>query len=338
MIFLKRITIAISFLFFCQNVNGQKEFLVKSEFGAVKKLTINNDDPNRMPRWTSVFLAPGFFVTNDGAVTGKYTFGYRFSDRLQLDTKFIIPYGKGSDFAIVYAKKKLQDKSKMTLDLNARIDFELISKLRTKIRSTKIGGVYTTAYMAKIPITAKVGLGLTGGINYSRAPIVEVFYYKDYPSSPSNWNGYTGEHYMMNQAQTTLLGGVYFAKQVSYSVTFEENTYNYNGCLKTYFLLGACLKSNIDTYEWLRDSSYDTKGSLTELSDEVENDLLKTVKRMHWRAGIDYFVFRPNAVLMKYYNVGVEFGINSYYQAERMTSPKGFITAHLGYAIAKKLN
>ncbi|MFM1998389.1 MAG: hypothetical protein RL204_336 [Bacteroidota bacterium] len=335
---LKPIAAAISMFFFFNDINAQTELLVKSEYGAVKKLTINNDDPERMPKWTSVFLAPGFFVTNDGAVTGKYTFGYRFSDKVQLDTKFIVPYGKGSDFAIAYSKNKLKEISKMTLDLNARIDYELISKLKTKIRNTKIGGVYTTAYMAKIPRIVKVGLGFTGGINYSRTPIVEVFYYKDYPSTPSNWNSFTGEHYMLNQAQTTLLGGIYFTKQQSYSVTFEENTFNYNGCLKTYFLLGACLKSSIDTYEWKRASSYDNDGTMTKLSYDSVDGLLKTVKRMHWRAGIDYLVFRPNAVLMKYYNVGVEFGVNSYYQAERKSSPKGFISAHIGYAIGKKLN
>jgi len=278
---LKTVAGAITMFFFFNDISAQTELLVKSEFGAVKKLIINNDDPNRMPRWTSVFLAPGFFVTNDGAVTGKYTFGYRFSDKVHLDTKFIVPYGKGSDFAIAYAKKKLQAEAKMTLDLNARVDYELISSLKTKIRNTQIAGVYTNAYVAKIPRTVKVGLGLTGGINFSRAPIIEVFYNKDYQSTPAYPFGYNGEHYMMNQSQTTLLGGVYFSKQQSYSVTFEGNTFNYNGCFKMYFLMGACLKSNIDTYEWLRGYSSDTSGKLSELSDESENDLLKYVNKLH---------------------------------------------------------
>ncbi len=313
------------------SLNAQIKYKFNFEDGSEKTITMDYDDPTRMPLWnvnTSFCL---FLVGNRGMASYRIQPEYRINDKMMIDASFCAPFKKSADESM----SSNPEEQKLTMNLSGLFHYSLITSISGKKKKTAVDygrskgpGGGEAVYSAEIPRNIARTLVAMGGLNFFQQNLGSIGLKETQVVANKNY-------YTPNESFFSLCaGGSYYINQSYQLTTSGGSTRAYWRYFRAYGYLTYAIVSDMQTR--MSTGSF-SNGDL--LSSDVETGFEKPeLTRTGYRYGFEWHLAMMNS--SKSLVIGFEIAQLPYFTFYNI-QPKihnNYAMIHIGMGIGQKVN
>jgi hypothetical protein len=307
-------------------MNAQVTYDIQFDDGSQKRVTMDYDDPENLPKFNCTFNFAGFSVVGTGILSYQLRPEFRFNDRMMVSGCFTTGYTRGLDDNIRYNSPYI-DLYKKTSLLNLNFHFTAFTHLQQKEKKTAVDYGGNSVYVARIPRNIARSLQVDAGFSRIVTP-------SDLELQGDSVNANVIYHALNFQSMGGRIGLAYY-KRESYQVTADGVSRSYFRYTRFYANALFAFSTGYTTY------GTDYSSSSTPVTTEATAGFVAPeVNKMGWAVGIEKHLGIKNSTASMM--IAVEFGkiphlSTAAADGSKITAAPDVIQIHFGIGLGTRL-
>lgn len=296
--------------------------------GSKKRVVMDYDDPNNLPRFNLTYNFFGFSVIGKGMLSYQVKPEFRLNDKMIITGNWTSAYTRGLDENIRY-NASYQDLMKKTSILGLDFHYDALTSTKPQEKKTPVDYGGNTVYIAKLPRNTSRSLQVNVGFSRIVTPS-ELDLLND--SSVSSSLNYVAMNFQSINGKL----GLAYHKRESYKVTADGISRSYFRYSRIYANLLYALSTSYKAYG----TDYSNPSATPSTTEVSSGYVAPAINKIGWSVGLEKHMGIKNSTLSMM--IGVEFGkiphlTSANIQGETIAAAPDLLQIHFGLGFGTKL-